>query len=91
MECNCLCQNEERKLIAVGIIEVSCQGCGKHLYDETDQEAADYEASCLADEITEVELDLSYAISENKGYSDVARLVERLGDLKRRYKEMTST
>jgi hypothetical protein len=90
MECNCLCQNEERKLIALGIIEVSCQGCGKHLYDETDQEVANYEVRCLADEIAETELDLGYALSEGKSYSDIARIVERLGDLKRRYEELTS-
>ena len=89
MECNCLYNNEDRKTVN-GVVEVYCAGCGRHLYDETDEEATYYEVSLLADEIAETELDLSYAVSENRSYTDIARLVEKLGNLKRRYEAMTS-
>ena len=88
MNCNCLYQNEDRKTVN-GITEVYCQGCGKHLYDEDPNfTPVDYEQVLLENEIAEVELDLSFALSEGRDYSTIDLLTERLEELNAKLEDL---
>lgn len=82
------CLAEEREEIN-GVVVVTCAYCGKHLYDEDPSHTpVVFEQSLLEDEIAEVELDLSFALSEGRDYSTIDLLTERLEELERRLEDL---
>lgn len=86
-ECmDCLAETREE---IDGVVVVTCAYCGKHLYDEDpSHDPVDHEQVLLEEEIAEVELDLSFALSEGRDYSTIDLLTERLEELNAKLQDL---